>query len=272
MVTMKIIIRDDDTCGFTKPEEIQACYEQIWNDIPISLSVTPFRIPGDHMRVPKELFGSDVVLPLHKNRALVHLLRDALAAGRIDVSMHGYHHLRYNGIAEYVAGTKLGEKTIEGRTYLEEVLATNIPTFVPPNNSIGPSGIAALVSARMNLVNVPSLWSSKYRMVTYKTLTHMPKYYWHRLVRKQRYPYILEIGDHKEVDYHTVGPKSKRKELFAALDYCDQSDGVFVLSTHYHAFDRLTQDGQTVRSLVFDLIDRASGKAQVKFVGINSIW
>ena len=269
---MRVVIRDDDTCGFTQPEDVQSCYEQVWSFIPISLSVTPFRIPGDHVTLPNELFGSDVVLPLHENRALVQMLREQVNAGHVDIAMHGYHHLRYCGLPEYVAGEELTKKTIEGRAYLEELLKTNILTFIPPNNGIGISGLAAVVSAGMNLVNVPSLWSNKCRSVSRRTLCLAPRYYWHKILRKRRYPHILDIGDHKEVEYHTVGPRSQRKALIAELDYCDEHDGIFVLSTHYHAFDRCTMDNQTVRSLLFDLINRASGKAGVEFVGINSIW
>ena len=86
------------------------------------------------------------------------------------------------------------------------------------------------------------------------------------------YPYILDMGDHKEVSYHTVGPRSQSKQLFSELDYCARNNGVFVLSTHYHAFERNTQDGGTVRALVFDLIDRAMAMPDTKFLGINAIW
>ena len=102
-----VVIRDDDTCGFTNPEEIQACYEKIWDDIPISLSVTPFRIPGNDKNLPKHLMGSMGILPLHENNELVQMLRAEINAGRIDISMHGYHHLCYKGLPEYVGGEDL---------------------------------------------------------------------------------------------------------------------------------------------------------------------
>ena len=269
---MRMIIRDDDTCGFTQPEEIQACYEKIWDDIPISLSVTPFRIPGNDKNLPKQLMGEMEILPLHENQELVQMLRAEIIAGRIDISMHGYHHLCYNGLPEYVGGEDLDKKTKDGRAYLEKLLGLIVSSFVPPNNGINPAGIAAVIAAGMNLVNVPSLWSVKRRPVTSQSLRHIPVYFWHRKVRKMIYPYVLDMGDHKEVEYHTVGPRSRRKQLFSELDYCERNNGVFVLSTHYHAFDRKTQDGETVRALVFDLIDRAIAKPDTEFLGINSIW
>jgi len=270
--SMVIVIRDDDTCGFTQPGEIQACYEKIWDDIPISLSVTPFRIPGNDKNLPKHLMGKIETLPLHENQELVQMLRAEIIAGRIDISMHGYHHTCYNGLPEYVGGEELGKKTRDGRTYLENLLGLMVSSFVPPNNAISKGGISAVIDAGMNLVNVPSLWSVRRRPMTSKTIRHIPVYYWHRKVRKMPYPYVLDMGNHKEVGYHTAGPRSRRKQLFSDLDYCERNNGVFVISTHYHAFDRKTQDGETVRALVFDLIDRAIAWPDTEFVGINTIW
>lgn len=269
---MRVVIRDDDTCGFTRSEEIRSCYEQVWNDVPISLSVTPFRIPGDDRNLPESLKGNMNTLPLHENQDIVQMLREGIGNGRIDISMHGYHHLRHNGLPEYQGGDELEQKTRDGRTYLEELLNVRVLTFVPPNNSISPTGITAVASAGMNLVNVQSLWSRKPLQALGRTLMYAPVFYWHEKIKKRRYPYVLDLGDHKEVEHHTVGPGSTRKQLFKELDYCDQHNGVFVLSTHYHAFDRRTQDGETVRSLVFDLIDSAIAKQGVEFLGINSIW
>jgi peptidoglycan/xylan/chitin deacetylase (PgdA/CDA1 family) len=269
---VKIIVRDDDTCGFTRPEEILSCYQQIWQEIPVSLSVTPFRIPGNDRNLPEHLNGKMEIFPLHKNQEIQQMLREGIREGRIDVSMHGYHHLRYHGLPEYVGGDELARKTREGKTYLDKLLGINIGTFVPPNNGICANGIAAVAMAGMNLVNVPSLWSRKHRPRIARSLQLAPAYYWHRVFHKKHYPYVLELGDHKEVGYHSVGPGSRRKALIEELDYCDRHNGIFVLSTHYHAFDRKTQDGQTVRALVFDLLDRANAKQGVEFIGINAIW
>lgn len=266
------IIRDDDTCGVTKPEEIQVCYEEIWDQVPVSLSVTPYRIPGNDRYLSEHLMGNNEVFPLHENTALMQMLKEQVKENCIDISLHGYHHLCYNDRPEYVGGKELTRKTREGRVYLERLFDIDVLSFVPPHNSIGLAGLGAVSAANMNLVNVQSLFSSKRRAVTARSLMLAPAFYWHKKIKRRRYPYVLNLGDRKEVEYHTVGPGSYKNELFDELDYCFDMDGVFVLSTHYHAFDRRTQDGETVRSLVFDLIDRAIAKQGVEFLGINSIW
>lgn len=266
------VIRDDDTCGFTRPEEILACYEDIWGEIPVSLSVTPFRIPGGDRNLPKHLIGNNDVLPLHENNDLIQMLKEQIKERRVDISLHGYHHLCYDGLPEYVGGTDLTSKTKEGREYLEGLFETDVLSFVPPHNSIGLAGLDAISASHMNLVNVQSLFSNKRRSVTARSLMHAPAFYWHKKIRRRRYPYVLNLGDRKEVEYHTVGPGSSRNELFWELDYCCDKGGVFVLSTHYHAFDRQTQDGYKVRSVVYDLINHAMARKGVDFLGINSIW
>ena len=269
---MKIVIRDDDTCAFTRPEDIESCYASIWDNAPVSLSVTPFRIPGNDKNLPKHLFGKMEIMPLHENGDLIQMLRSGITAGRIDISMHGYHHLCYHGKPEYVAGTDLYEKTKNGHSYLEKHLNTKVLSFVPPNNGISKDGLRAVIAAGMNLVNVPSLYSAKRRPLSAKTLRYIPVYYWHRKIHGMKYPYVLNMQDHCEVEYHTVGPQSRQSLLFAELDYCHENNGIFVLSTHYHAFEKKTLDGDSVRSVVYRLIDRAAAMPDTDFVGINDIW
>ena len=269
---MIVVVRDDDTCGFTRPEEIQACYGSVWSDMPVSLSVTPFRIPGNDRNLPENLAGNMDTLPLHKAPGLVDFLKDGIRQGRMNIAMHGYHHLRYRGLPEYVGGSDLERKTIEGKEYLEKVLDTTVCAFVPPNNAISLTGVNAVVRAGMSLVHIPSLWGRAFRSGQLRVLLKAPGFYWHRKLRNRQYPYVIECGDHKEIGYHTVGPRSIRKRLFQELEYCREKNGVFVLATHYHAFDRKTENGETVRHLLFDLLETAQGFPGVSFQGINSIW
>ena len=86
------------------------------------------------------------------------------------------------------------------------------------------------------------------------------------------YPYVLDLGDHEEVSCHTVGPRSNFASLCENLDYCRKSGGIFVLATHYHAFDRKTTDGHPIGKVVYELVDKAAGYSGTEFVRFNSIW
>lgn len=269
---MRFVLRDDDTCAFTTPDELLACYRSFMESVPISLSVTPFRVPGAYAFVPQPFYGSTEPVALGTNNELVSFLRESVAKGLMDISIHGYHHAVYGGIPEYVAAANLIAKTQEAKGYLSQLLGKEVRTFVPPHNSIGKEGLRAVIQAGLNLVNIPSLWSWKVRDPGVENLLNMPRLYWHRKIRHRAYPHVLEFRDHKEVAYHTVGPGSNSKQLFDEFDYCYDNGGVYVLATHYHAFDQPVSSGGTVRDLVYALVDRAQGKPGVSYVGINEIW
>lgn len=269
---MKFVIRDDDTCAVTTPRELIECYGEIWTQSPVSLSVIPFRIPGAYRFIPKEFYGSNEPLALATNADLVGFLKEGVAAGRLDIAIHGYHHAVYDGVPEYVSGQDLTRKTLHAKLYLSGLLGLPVRSFVPPHNSLGKEGFHAVIEAGLNLVHVPSLWSTKVRGPSMLAWLNMPRVYWHRRVRNRAYPHVLDFGNHGEIGYHTVGPGSDRRSLLEELDYCLDHDGVFVLATHYHAFDLRTRSGETVRATVYDLVNRAAARPGVNFVGINRIW
>ena len=74
---MKFIIRDDDTCGFTRVDELENCYKNILPEIPVSLSITPFRISreGDSFSHNNILYKP---YPLEKNEELVYFLKEKI--------------------------------------------------------------------------------------------------------------------------------------------------------------------------------------------------
>lgn len=269
---MKFVIRDDDTCAFTRPEELLASYRPLIQTMPVSLSVTPFRVPGAYHFVPESLYGSTNPIALDTNAELVSFLQESVSRGQVDIAIHGYHHDVYDGLPEYIAGGDLKAKTQRAKDYLSKLFGKEIKTFVPPHNSIGKEGLRAVIQASLNLVNIPSLWSWKVRDPSFESYLKMPELYWHRKIRGRSYPFVLQWADHKEVAYHTVGPGSIRNQMIDEFDYCHATNGVYVLATHYHAFDFEVASGGTVRELVYELVDRASGRPGVSFVGINDIW
>ena len=65
------LIRDDDTCAFTNPDQLEKCYGDVWGQIPVGLAVTPFRIPGKFPDIPESLRDSPDPQPLESNREIV---------------------------------------------------------------------------------------------------------------------------------------------------------------------------------------------------------
>ena len=55
-MAVRIAIRDDDTCFFTRPEELEAVYAPLGEWLPVSLAVTPFAVEAFHLGDPVRFF------------------------------------------------------------------------------------------------------------------------------------------------------------------------------------------------------------------------
>jgi len=269
---VKFLIRDDDACAITSPEEIIRCYEGIWDRIPVGLAVTPFRIPGDHQSVPKALRGRSDPLPLDANPDMVAFLKEMRQAGKIDILLHGYDHSTPGGLPEYVGGTDLLRKTREGKQYLEELLGFPVDTFVPPNNGIGREGLEAIIACGLNLVNIPSLLRKNYRPFQLENVPRflLIQYYWR--IQRMKYPYILNFQHHKEVDYYSITPSGRLEFLLEKFSKCNAARGIFIAAIHYHAFDKHLKGGQSIRQALDILLERADGLKDIEYPTFSQMW
>jgi alpha-amylase/alpha-mannosidase (GH57 family) len=284
---MKFIIRDDDTCGFTKVEELEECYKNILPHIPVSLSITPFRISGEG-----DSFSHNKILyepyPLDKNPELVSFLKEKISSGQIEAALHGYHHFvmpeshyqkkldsvdtRFRN-KEYLYGKDLEQKTKEGKTYLEELLNCIVTTFVPPSNSIGKKGIRAVEKNNLNLVTSYPLWDFKNRPVRLRYLTALVKKEMWNLKNKMRgYPFVMRFKTYKEISYNTLGPSAEYKNIIGSLKKVNSVNGIFVLATHYQSFNRTIKTGETIKDALNKIIEEANKLYSTKFVSYKEIW
>ena len=274
-VFLKFLLRDDDTCAMTRPEDLEVCYQSIWDQVPVCLSVTPFRIPGRTTGVPESLIGSEEVLPLAECPDLLDFLREHVSRGRFDLALHGYHHHRVEGLPEFVGATELTRKAMDGRAELERLFGRRIRTFVPPNNTLSADGFDAVIFAGMNVVNNQTrarLQNGWDRLkATAETLVALRYALAGRLGAPLAFR-IRHFPKYKQAPYFTVGPDSDLENLHAQLQACRLSDGVFVLATHYHAFGRRMRSGQTIGDGVMDLIERAASWPDVQFVDYEGLW
>lgn len=269
---MKFLIRDDDTCAFTAPEKLVKCYAHIWDKVPVNLSVTPFRIPGNDKSVPKYFNGRAKPIPLENNSELVEFLKEKQRENKVHVAMHGYHHSKPKGLPEYVGETDLFEKTKEGKSYLEELLDCHISTFVPPNNALAREGFIATVENGLNLINIPSLIRPGRRPFHFENIPNFLKikYYWY--VKKMSYPHVLNFHDHKEISYFSVTPSQRMDTLIEAFEHRRKVNGVFIFSVHYHAFDRKLQTGETIRDVLMYFLDMTSKVKDMQYLNYYELW
>lgn len=269
---MKFLIRDDDTCAYTHPDNLVRCYAKIWERYPVGLAVTPFRIPGDFHTVPASHRGGTEPLPLADNGELVAFLKEQQSAGRVEILLHGYHHTKPRDLPEYVAETDLLRKTREGKKYLEDLLDCRIDTFVPPNNGIGREGLEAVAACGLNLVNIPPLLRPSRRPIRAVNLRYYFRIRYYRSSKHMRYPYVLRFADHAEVDYHSVTPNQHLEELLDAFVNCRRERGIFVAAVHYHAFGSRLHSGETVEQVLANLLDLADKSDDVTPSTFAGIW
>lgn len=269
---MKFLIRDDDTCAFTRPEDLERCYAGIWDRIPVGLSVTPFRVPGNYHTVPPSFRTIERPLPLAENPDIVAFLQEHQKLGKVEVLLHGYEHTLPQGRPEYVGGTDLKEKTRRGKEYLESLLACRVDTFVPPNNGIAREGVKAVVAAGLNLVAIPALLRPSFRPVRAENFPKYLQVKYFQVARKTVYPYVMAFRDHKEVAYHSITPTQTLTGLLDGFVRCQAAQGVFVAAIHYHAFDSRLKSGETLRQALAILLDRAAGVPGIQYPTFAQLW
>jgi len=272
---LKFVIRDDDPCAITRPDELEACWGSVWGEIPVCLSVTPFRVPGREGKTAEVIEEGNEPIPLEENRELVAYLRDLIAAGRVHIAMHGYHHTTPGGLPEYVAAGDLRDKTLHGREYLERLLGCEVSTFVPPNNGLGLKGFAAVIGAKMNIVNnqpygrllgIPSSPVAAADFLIGAQYALRQRLGWRSLFSVNAYCQF------KQVPYQTVGPSTNVAALKDAFELCRLENGIFVMATHYHSFERKLETGERVAEIVNGLLEAGRAAGDVEFQTYDQIW
>jgi peptidoglycan/xylan/chitin deacetylase (PgdA/CDA1 family) len=229
---MYFCIRDDDTSFFTSPEQLEKAYGEITQWGPVSLAVVPFHRAGTSKGVPEKFRGRWTVHPLHENRELVEYLRSGVSKGRFEIMLHGYHHDEPGKSFEFVKGTELVQRVADGRKYLEDLLDTKIRVFVAPRNAVGRAGLRAIARAGLHLggtAGVTSGWSV-ISSTTWKTWLKLRKW---RQEGGLGVPWILDLGDHREIGGNPVTPLSSYEKNAALFRAVLNINGVFCAATHY---------------------------------------
>lgn len=252
---MNFCIRDDDTSFFTSPDELEAAYGAVSGQGPISLAIVPFCRAGTSKGVPERFRGQWSIHPLHHNTALVSYLRAGIATGRFEAMLHGYYHDEPDRREEFADRDDLFQRIWDGRRYLEDTLCTPIKVFVPPHDAIGREGLRAIVRAGLHLAGTAGIrggWPLS-SPTTWRLWLRLRR--WRRRGRVGM-PWVLDLGDHREIPGNAVTPSSNVQRNEAAFSNALTMHGVFCLATHYWEFATPSRDpgapsvGEQVRRLI----------------------
>jgi hypothetical protein len=144
----RVILRVDDIGAHTDPTDLDMIYGPCWErGIPVCFSVIPmsaYRFDSDGpIPVPPTL--------IRHNLALVILLRDHLRVGRVEITLHGWHH----EYGEWAKSDRITENIEAGCALLADVGPVRVA--VPPHDYLSPEGYRAL--RRMGL-GICSSWAA----------------------------------------------------------------------------------------------------------------
>lgn len=273
---MKFLVRDDDPCYYTRVEELEHCYNKVYHEVPICLSVTPFRVAGKYF---PDAANPEQEMPIHENNELVAYLKEGLNASHYELALHGYSHIYHNDISRegrvpeyYTSGKDLTRKTAKAIDYLNNLFDCEINTFVPPSNHISKTGIEAIVENNLNLMHVAGFRPNKRPFIWANLSNFVKTRLWHTRHDHPVYPFPIDFGDHQEMDSHMLYPKSELNILIDQLESVHQLGGAFVLATHYHAFGKKIKSGETIGYAFNKILEKAKSLDGVEFITYRDLW
>jgi hypothetical protein len=152
------------------------------------------------------------------------------------------------------------------------LIGTPVRVFVPPHNTIGRDGLRAIARAGLHLGGAAGIrsgwppWSPRS---------------WNLWVRLRRWqmsgglglPWVLDLGDHRELAGHPVTPLSRLDRNEAILRSAIAVNGVFCAATHYWELDSPSSfpHDPTVGEQLRRLIDVAASNPDVTWRSVGDV-
>jgi predicted deacetylase len=269
---VKVAVRDDDTCYFTSPADLERVYRDVWDRVPICLATVPFAVGYPRAGIPESEWHSGRKCPLDQNPELVSWLRRKIAERRVTIALHGYTHEDYANGFEFQAAPDPERRVSEGRAYLERVLGVPIRVFVPPHNALSKRGLDAVSRAGLNVLGSFLSFRPSNRSWDRHTLSN-----WWRIQQFRRatdrtrasrlvYPHPLRYARHAEFGCHGLIPSTTYEELVAGFDEARRFGGDFCLATHYWEVDG------TLQRVLIRFLEYAASHGDVRFVTAEELF
>jgi Uncharacterized protein conserved in bacteria (DUF2334) len=135
---MPILVRDDDTNYFTRPEMLDSIYSKSWiQGFKVSLSTIPMQKGINDPCVPPQKRKSDLTYPIIENQPLIKYLKKKIQQGSVEVLQHGVNHAHDKSHrGEFAANSISKEQILKGREIISTAFGTEPKFFVPPGEDI----------------------------------------------------------------------------------------------------------------------------------------
>jgi Uncharacterized protein conserved in bacteria (DUF2334) len=269
---VKVAIRDDDTCFFTAPADLERVYGRIWQQLPICVATIPFAKGYRSPAVPQAYWTSGETFALERNREVSGFLREQAAARRLTIALHGYTHEDFPDGWEFQAAPDPQRRVQRGLSYLRELLGTAISIFVPPHNALSKRGLAAVSAARLNLLGSFLSFHPARRPFEARTLPNWLRIqrFRSRTGRARRdpmvYPFVLRYSRHAEFGCHSLVPGTTLQGLIAGFEEARALGGDFCLATHYWEVD------DRLGGILSDFLEYTGRYYNVRYVSAEELF
>lgn len=266
---MKIVLRDDDTCYYTHPEELIAAFDDLYN-IPISLSVIPFatyKHAETNPFFPHKEAGK--YMDIAENVELVRFLQKKVIDNHFEIMLHGIHH-EYRNNCGHDWKTEMQFYTTEElvrifsmcKKHLETLFNQTIGTFIGPSNDISPNCAAALDYLGLNTNYTVSKKFN--RLIAYDNVSNYLRCNLYKLLTAKRYRYPLKYRNHMEI---ASVPFENYEQIIKIYNECRTIEVPLVMYTHYWSLNKsIAEKRELSRFVSYALSDGA------EFVTMKYIW
>jgi hypothetical protein len=267
---MDFLIRDDDICFFTSPEELKNSWEWYLTDhfSKLNLAVIPYVNPSEFGR------PGDSICPIGENAKLTGYLKQGIKKKKIEILLHGYSHASCDGRFEFESRDRkeLSEKIRAGKDYLEDLFHIKICAFVPPHNALSKEGLEAVRENGLNILS--SVPSSPFRIgLDSQRLSFFVKRkffsfrYRKCLKGKFVYPFLIRFTTLTNLDCLSLIPtKFRVDDLLNFYRIVKKRRGIYCLATHYWEIE------DNNKKTIHEFIKNISKDPEVRFVLASDIF
>lgn len=294
---MKVCIRDDDTNFYTRPEELEEAYKELWGNIVVTLAVVPFIdksffIPLGMKNLKKRVVeDSDLLRKIFsidenmskeefedyhqcrfigKNTGLIDYINGKIKEKSVYIVQHGVRHKYYMHGSEMVNSYTKAESILEGKKYIEKTFNTEVDIIVPPNNEIDLSMIGELRQCSMNVLtsggisyqNIIQKFYVYFRKCTYKD------YLYRKVLLKQK-NYIFKLDNVKVFNCESIGINTNIDDFLKRLKTISHYSDALCIATHYHELN----GNKDYKKRFIYLIEKIKNDVKgVEFVSANKLF
>lgn len=245
----RVGIRDDDTSVLTDPDTLESVYQNIWEQVPVTIACIPFLSPEADVPEADTLEGERSIA---ENPELVSFLGERIRDDHVEIAQHGYDHTAPEGRPEFVAGENLAEKVQRGRRELAEAFDTDVDIFVPPHVRLSRQGLRAVTVAGMDIMRGrgPRPREALHRADYLRSYCRLLLFYL-LYSREHRYPHPLDYGSHTELYCHRVNQYVDVETVKRSFEFIHERNGTFVVSVHAN---QLSSEGQRKLQSIVDFV------------------